>query len=456
MPQGDAIVRVAVGLGQSEVTLIVRQGAYSVGDPDSGAEAGTLSTGQKITVAHSGGRLSVSGDGEVSSLNGSRILLAPLDTGLDIISYSARVYRGGFVVECKDGVLNVINVLDVEQYLLGVLPMEMGLSTAPAEALKAQAVVSRTYALRKKQPSRSYDLLPGTVDQVYGGYGSEKSHTTSAVEATRGQVICYDGQIIEAFFSSNGGGYTEDSENVWNESLPYAKAVASPHDAYAADVPQDSGGYPGNTYKWQVRYTIGELQDLIKKWNQDNPNSQISVGSLRSISGYALAFDPTTRRITDRQNASGRVTRLELSGSGGTHSLYRESIRSFLGLRSALFAIVPEGGVSVLNESGATVMLGQGMRESKGLAADGQPMDINPGSNSYFVATADGVVEKSKDDAGTVTAYVFDGRGYGHGVGMSQWGAMGMAAAGMTYGQIIEHYYNQDKNDGRLAVRAGY
>lgn len=453
IPQGNSIVRVAVGVGQNEAALTVKQGFYYIGDPDRGVEAGTVTAGQKITASPGGGGLNVFRDGENLGMNGSRVLLLPGETETDTLIYGVRSYRGGFVIENRNGLLNVINVLDVDQYLLGVLPMEMGLSTAPNEALKAQAVVSRTYALKKKNVAASYDLISGSNDQLYGGYGNEKSHTTAAVEATAGQAIYYDDQLIEAFFSSNSGGFTEDAENVWNESLPYAKAVASPYDAFALEAIQDANGYPAYTYKWQVRYTISELQNMIGKWNQDNPSLAINVGALNSVSGHAYAYDPDTRRITDRQNNSGRITQLDLNGSGGSYSLYRENLRSFLSLRSAMFTIIPEGGVAVRNEAGATVMLGQSIRDSKGIAADGQPADINPGSDSFFVATSDGIVEMNKDDAGTVTAYVFDGRGYGHGVGLSQWGAIGMAEAGMTYGQIIEHYYNQDKNDGRLAVR---
>jgi stage II sporulation protein D len=348
--------------------------------------------------------------------------------------------------------LHIINILDVDHYLLGVLPLEMGLSTVPVEALKAQAVVSRTYALNKKSSSGSYDLVSGVVDQLYGGYGNEKLFTSAAVESTKGLAIHFDGRLISAFFSSNSGGYTEDSENVWNETLLYARSTASPYDAYAMDVSQDSTGYPGNTYAWQVKYTVGEIQSRIEEWNRNNPSSPINVGSLRSITGYSFAHDPDTGKITDKYNASGRITRLDLAGASGSTSLYKESVRSFLGLRSTLFTIAPEGGIAVRNGAGATVMLGQSIRESYAVAAWGQPAQINPGSNSYYIATADGVKEMRKDDTGTVTAYVFDGTGFGHGVGMSQWGAIGMANAGMTYTQIIEHYYNQNKHDGRLAI----
>jgi stage II sporulation protein D len=397
--------------------------------------------------------LNIAVDGVAASIHGNRALLAPEGGDVDILMYEARTYRGGFLIENAEGALNVINILDVDLYLLGVLPMEMGLPSAPAEALKAQAVASRTYALKKRSAARSYDLVSGSSDQLYGGYGNEKSYTTAAVEATGGQAIFYDGQLIEAFFSSNGGGFTEDAENVWNESLPYAKAVASPYDASALDAPQDSGGYPGITYHWQVRYTLEELQSRITQWNKDYPDRKINIGALRSINAYALAYDPAGATITGQPNASGRVTKLDLLGADGLHSLYRENVRWFLGLRSALFTLTPEGGIAVRNGAGAAVMLGESIEGAKGLAANGQPSAINPGSGSFFVLTANGIEEINKENVGAAAAYLIDGKGYGHGVGLSQWGAIGMAQAGKTYRQIIEHYYNQGKNDGRLALR---
>jgi stage II sporulation protein D len=453
VPQGATIVRVAIALGQTGTTLTVQEGSYSLGDPDRGTEAGTAAAGQSLSISPAGSGLAVSQDGAVVDITGSRFLATPQGEGRTLINCGSRTYRGSFLVENKGGVLNVINVLDVDLYLLGVLPLEMGMSSTPAEALKAQAVVSRTYALRKKSATNSYDLVSGSIDQMYGGYGSEKAYTTAAVEATRGQAIFYDGQLIAAFFSANTGGYTEDAENVWNEALPYAKATPSPYDAYALETAQDSTGYPGYTYQWQVRYTIAELESRIAKWNQDNPSSPINIGGLRQLGGYALAYDPSTRAITNRQNASGRITRLDLIGGANTYSLYRESVRTFLGLRSTLFTITPEGGTAVRNGVGVTVMLGQNIRESKAVAAYGKASEINPGSDSFYIVTAEGVKKINKDESGTVTGYVFDGKGYGHGVGMSQWGAIGMARAGSTYGQILEHYYNQGKNDGRLTVR---
>jgi stage II sporulation protein D len=454
LPQGPNIVRIALDLGQAAVSLTAREGAYSITDLSGGQEIGELAAGQQLSVSPSGSGLRAAAGGNTLT-GGARLLLTPRTEGAGLLAYGSRVYRGSLLLENSGGGINVINALDVELYLLGVVPMEMGISTAPSEALKTQAVISRTYALKHKNSAAAYDLTDGGNDQVYGGYSNERPYTTAAVEATAGQAIYYDGQLIEAFFSANAGGYTESAENVWNSALPYAKATPSPEDNTAQRWPQDSSGYPGSSYHWQVRYTIADLETRIARWNRDNPNIPINIGQLRQIRGYAYAYNPATGAITDQPNASGRITRLELVGSGGTQAVHRESVRTLLGLRSSLFTITPEGGVIAYNGVGGAAPMSRSIRDSVALgAAAAQAMPINPGRDSFFVMTAAGLKEMSKDAAGAVTAYTLDGYGYGHGVGLSQWGAIGMAEKGMTYGQIIEHYYNQGKNDGRLAVRA--
>ena len=454
VPEGATIVRVALDTGLSSASLTIRQGSYQVVD---------LTT-QKSTAAPAGTKLSYSLVAGVSILGsnpasgtsevmGSRVLITPLDSGqLNLFTYGSASYRGSVVIQNINGSLYVINVLDVEDYLLGVVPREMGMADNGIEAYKSQAIVCRTYALGKKEGSINFDLYANQNDQSYGGYDSETSYTTAAVEATRGQVLMYDGELIDAYYSASAGGYTEDSENVWGGSLPYAKAVPSPYDSVVLERPQDSSGYPGYTYNWEVRYTLEELEERIAKWNTSNPNSGIQIGSLQSLSGAAVAFDPETRKATTKANASGRITQLTLHGSKGEYTLNRESVRTFLGLRSARFSIIPEGGVGVYNGAGVVTTLEGSIRDAYALIPDGQPMEINSGSDVYYVATTEGVKEISKEEAGTALAYTFKGSGFGHGVGMSQWGAIGMADAGYTCQQILEHYYNGDKNDGRLQI----
>lgn len=454
VPEGNTIVRVALATGLSNASLTIRQGAYQVVDLTTQntrqAPAGTKLSYSLVAGVNILGSTSA---GSQSEVMGSRVLITPVDDSqLNLFTYGSTSYRGSAVIQNINGSLYVINVLDVEDYLLGVVPRELGMANNHAEAYKTQAIICRTYALKKKEGSVNFDLYANQNDQSYGGYSSETSYTTAAVEATKGQVVCYDGELITAYYSASAGGYTEDSENVWGGGLPYARAVPSPYDSVALQRAQDSSGYPGYTYSWQVRYTLDELQSRISQWNADNPGSAISIGSLQSLTGSAVAFDPDTRKATTQPNASGRITQLTLNGTQGTYTLNRESVRSFLGLRGSRFSIVPEGGVAVYNSAGVVTTMEGTIRESYALIADGKPMEINAGSDVYYVTTSEGVKQFSKDDVSSAVAYTFNGSGFGHGVGVSQWGAIGMADAGYTCQQILEHYYNGDKNDGRLTI----
>ncbi len=127
-----------------------------------------------------------------------------------------------------------INILPLEDYLLGVLPLEMP-SAWPAEALAAQAIVARTYALRKCRPNKAYDLVAGTADQMYGGLSVEVPVASQAVLGTSGKVITYNGQLADVAYMSCCGGHTEDAQRLWGSSLPYLRGVADP---YCAASPQ--------------------------------------------------------------------------------------------------------------------------------------------------------------------------------------------------------------------------
>ena len=122
-----------------------------------------------------------------------------------------------------EGSIRAINTLPLEQYLYGVVPHEMS-NSFPVEALKSQAVCARGYAVARCSryaASRSYDLVDTSKDQVYRGYASKNARAIAAVDATRGQVLVYDGDIIEAFYSASNGGQTERTGNVWENDLPY-------------------------------------------------------------------------------------------------------------------------------------------------------------------------------------------------------------------------------------------
>ncbi len=157
-----------------------------------------------------------------------RLTLAPSTDAF--LQFNGKPYRGRFEVTVnKRGRLNVINVLQMEDYVRGVVPNELSPSGFPQlEAIKAQAIAARTYAIRNKGQfaSEGYDLLPTALSQVYGGMSTEHALSDRAVAETAGVIATYDGKPINALYTSTCGGRTESSENVFSEAVPYLVSVA--------------------------------------------------------------------------------------------------------------------------------------------------------------------------------------------------------------------------------------
>lgn len=159
-------------------------------------------------------------------LGGKQIVVKPLSNGF--LCAKNRWYRGVFLVKNLDDKLVLINSLPIEEYLLGVVPSEMPSSWSP-EALKAQAIVARSYAIanRGKHASLGYDLKDTTEDQAYGGATSEKATTNRAVIDTENIVITQDKKVIPAYYHASAGGHTLNSSDVWFKDLPFIKSVPS-------------------------------------------------------------------------------------------------------------------------------------------------------------------------------------------------------------------------------------
>ncbi len=292
------------------------------------------------------------------------VVLSP--TGGARLLVGIRPYRGALELRrTPAGRLTVINELDLEEYLYGVLKMEVDPGW-PADALRAQAVAARTLALNSMDrfASEGYDVRATTDSQVYGGVIAEDPRATAAVDDTRGEVMTYQGAPIFAAYHSDSGGYTESSEFVWGGRYPYLQAVPDPF----------STGAPN--HEWIARVDLGALTDKLRRAGR----------AVREITGIEVA--ETTR--------SGRVAAVRITGAHGTVMVRGADLRAILGtdvLRSTLFTVR--------------------------LSPDEQPL-----------------VE-------------FFGRGSGHGVGLSQWGARGMAAAGRTYKDILKYYYTSIDIEGR-------
>lgn len=451
-PQNQVRVALAVNLSSSEFSII--QGEYELVDyVTQRVISGQITSGTWIVAPKGTQNIQISNNGvQAEGLVSSLVILRQKDTSqLNLFQYKNKRYRGDLLVENINGSIHIINVIGVEQYLYGVVPMEMGIG-AHAEAYKVQAVISRTYAYyQKENPQLNYDIGNSQQWQVYGGYDAELSggeEIKKAVDATNGLAIYFDGKLIQAFFHSNSGGYTESSENVWYSKLPYLRPIATPEDIYATQVAQN-GEWPAISYQWEKSFTKSDLSNRIQQWNADYPEDKINVGVVQDIITSRQAIDPVTRAYLAQQTQSGRVTQLDIVGTSGIKSFFRDHIRSVFGLRSTKFQVYFDSMVKLWNAYNNLGLCNQ-TSNIMGITVDGLVSNLNGKNNEYYVVCADGVKKLPK----TYTTITFKGNGYGHGLGMSQWGARGMAAKGIEYRAIIEHFYNQEYYDGRLIVKS--
>lgn len=186
----------------------------------------TLKAMKPYAFKASGNTISIDINNQWFNLNIARVVIKPCDKGF--VSTKRRWYRGEFIIENRGGELVVVNNIPLEEYMLGVVPSEMP-SKWNYEALKAQAIAARSYAIanRGKRASRGYDLKDTPEDQAYGGASAETATTNSAVMETKGIVITYNRKVIPAYYSASAGGHTVNAGAVWNKDLPYLKSVPS-------------------------------------------------------------------------------------------------------------------------------------------------------------------------------------------------------------------------------------
>ncbi|MEW5762294.1 MAG: SpoIID/LytB domain-containing protein, partial [Bacillota bacterium] len=243
-----------------------------------------------------------------------------------------RRYRGNLEIRTGGEGLLVINELPLEQYLYSVVPSEMP-SSWPLEALKAQALAARTYALKRIEGARGapFHVTPTQDNQVYHGYDHESPSTTRAVEETRGKVLVYAtpsgpsrggvrGELVDAFFHSSNGGFTERAEDVWLQSVPYLEAKPDPYDANPKH------------YNWQVVYTAEQLMQKLNDWLTKREDDR----------RFAKVTD---LEILEHTASGARVKKMAVTGvlADGTPCTVEignaDRVRQALGLKSALFTM---------------------------------------------------------------------------------------------------------------------
>ncbi len=316
-------------------------------------EGFTIKENAPVVVSIAGGKIKI-GD-KIIGVN--EIELRPKEDAMIremITSIDGQKYPGTVKLVLKNDKLTVINLTTTDEYLRGVIPGEMPTSWH-AEALKSQTIAARTFALqnRKRHAADGYDLCSTTHCQVYKDLSTAVESSNAAIEATFGEVLIYNGRLINATFHSDSGGMTENAEDVWGQAVPYLVSVDE---------------FDTKTYPWTKKIAVKEFVAVLGK----------DIGALKSIRLSALEIG----RGAEDRTSSGRVKFLIAVGSKGEAKLTGAEMRSKFRLMSTLFNV----------------------------KINGDEIEIS-------------------------------GFGFGHGVGMAQYGAKDYADNGSGYVSILLHYY---------------
>lgn len=404
---------------------VTADGTFNVVNLAGGTIASNVSAGTRFVVTNTGGVLRVQKVGDPAPLGAytGPVVIQPLDHGHYVRVWGiTRVtanppYRGYLRVEpsVETGHVVVINVLDpawfadpLEKYLYGVVPREMPVDYG-AEALKAQAVAARTYAASRYNGAY-VDVTDTTATQVYYGVNGEHPNGTAAVDGTRGVVATYGGNVISALYSSTCGGHTENNENVFfshvsgGSPAAYLRGVRCNENRTPLNLTTDqlaepfwSGPQPSfcdwtpTYFRWSVTWTRADLEAILDRYLRDIPADYISPTYSAGTLGEVFALQAVERGV------SGKIKRLRVVNSvGTTWDVYSDYYVRYV-LRSTI---------------------GGGLQYA---------------SNIVFTHNRNG--------DGSLASLVARGGGWGHGIGLCQRGARGMAARGYRYDQILTHYY---------------
>lgn len=406
--QYDTTVRVGLFFGETALNSVTVDGTggFFVQTGNSSASSVFVDV-NTLKLSASSSALTVStvfGAKITSASAGTNIYVFPANPD-STVSVNNQNYRGSFkFYSDTSGKIIVINELDINEYLRGVLPSEIYPSWN-MESLKAAAVASRTFALRNAVKSShstaGFDICATTHCQMYSGTRKENSRTNEAIYATAYEVLKYNGTLAMTPYHSSGGLYTETASGAWGGSpsqYPYLTTVFTPYEDYR----NVSNG------KWHYTVNTNELINYVSSTYKSRISGNIAdIDITRLPSGFIEKMV-----VTD---TSGK--QIQLSNSGTARSFFSSLVKSGnFGITKTYVQSSSPAPVSVISASGTYEMTG-----------------IN--GYDYISASGQGTYYGLKE------VYVVDGQGYGHGVGMSQFGSRCLGDAGFTYNEILAVYY---------------
>ncbi|MFI3115156.1 MAG: SpoIID/LytB domain-containing protein [Clostridia bacterium] len=338
-------------------------------------------------------------------------------------------YYGGFEYSRQSGDnITVVNIVTMQDYLKGVVPYEMS-GSWNVEALKAQALCARSYAYNNtsKHSRYGFDLCNSTDCQVYYGTSGATTNSDTAVNETYAEYIDYKGEIATGYYYSSNGGALEASQNVWSSAVPYLVAKYDPYE-------RSDEVYMG---VWETTITNAQIAKILqlKGYSEITGVSNMYIKEYTDVGNVAtLTVVATNGKSYDFSKETARTIL-----NSTTYGTYANSIR--FRINEVMPSNTPSGEVYVNDEKNSTL----GDYYIKGSNGTSQVADLS----GMTVLTADGTNELvAYEEQETVLIphasgeYVISGRGWGHNVGMSQYGAKHMADAGYTYKEIIEFYFD--------------
>lgn len=372
----ERTVRILLASKQSSVQLTAA-GGWRMFAPDGATLVAVPNAGERWILEQDGGLVSARReDSRAVPLRESPIVVRPLDPG-GTIGFNGRHWRGELLVSVSADGLIVVNRLRMDDYVRGVVPLEIGTtSSGDAAAVEAQAVTARSYAVTRLGSQRAYDMLATTQDQVYGGADAETQVGNASVDATHGLVLLYGGAVVNAPYHANCGGSTAAPQDSWRAAAePYLQRVSD-------QIPGTTRYYCDQAprFRWTRTFGADELRDAISRYVRALPGGAGGVGAVTNVTVTAVT-------------PAGRVGTLTVDTDRGRWAMRGNEIRA--ALRSTAGELLYSTYFSV---------------------------DVVPGR-------------------GGVQQLILKGGGNGHGVGMCQSGAIGRARAGQDFRTILRTYY---------------
>lgn len=331
-------------------------------------------------------------------------------------SYGWTYYKGDMVVSLEGGYIRFTNHVYLETYLYGVVPYEMS-NSWPLEALKAQAIAARTYAVRnKKSASVSYDLVDTQASQVYRGYNASMGNSIKAVNETAKMVLKYNGGFVYTFYSSSNGGWIEAGYEVFSGVAKDYKPLIAKEDPYDPK------------REWNI--TINKIQIDMTGKDLANPDSWWNSVSERDAAKYKNFVERLKNEIKAKTGALDvkivSIDGIRFEGKTAGKRKREAYFELSFYMKDASGYVMDEQGNIKLNAAEVKIPV-QDMRSVVGTSV----------MKSLYIT---GLELRNAETSGQ-EYYFVSGRGYGHGVGMSQWGAKAMADQGKTYREILNFYY---------------